>query len=72
MARPTEIGVTFCVSVQPNASHNTVEAHETNTLRVRVTAPPQGEKANDAVVSLLAKTLDVAKSRVRIVRGHSS
>ena len=72
MAGPTEIGVTFCANVRLSASRNTVEAHETGTLRVRVTAPPKDEKANDAVVSLLAKTLDVAKSRGRIVRGHSS
>ena len=41
-------------------------------MRIRVTAPPQDGKANEAVVSLLAKKLGIAKRRVRIVRGHGS
>ena len=39
---------------------------------VRVTAAPEGGKANDAVVALLAKRLRVPKRSVRIVRGHKS
>ena len=39
---------------------------------MRVTAAPEGGKANDAVVALLAKRLGVAKGRVSIVRGHKS
>ena len=41
-------------------------------MHLRVTAPPQGGRANAAVVALLAKTLGVAKSRLQIVRGHGS
>ena len=39
---------------------------------MRVTAAPEDGKANSAVVSLLAKTLGVAKSNVQILRGHGS
>ncbi|MCI0822691.1 MAG: DUF167 domain-containing protein, partial [Chloroflexi bacterium] len=41
-------------------------------VTLRVTAAPEGGKANDAVVALLAKRLGVAKGRVSIVRGHKS
>ncbi|HCP23120.1 MAG TPA: DUF167 domain-containing protein, partial [Dehalococcoidia bacterium] len=41
-------------------------------LRLRVTAPPTGGKANAGVTALIAKSLGVAKSKVQIVRGHSS
>ena len=41
-------------------------------LRVSVTAPPRDGKANAALLELLAGTLGLAKSRLRIVRGHSS
>ena len=37
---------------------------------MRVTAAPEGGKANAAVVALLAKQLKVARGRVRVVRGH--
>ena len=39
-------------------------------MKAYVTAPPEGGKANEAVVAVLAKALGVAKGRVTIVRGH--
>ena len=58
------------VRVQPRAKRDALEAVERQSLKSYVTAPPEGGKANDALVALLAKALGVAKSRVRIVRGH--
>jgi|TARA_B100000809_G_scaffold250291_1_gene282578 uncharacterized protein (TIGR00251 family) len=49
-----------------------VDGFEEGTLRLRVTAPPTEGKANAEVIALLAKTLGVSKSRLEIVRGHSS
>jgi len=61
------------VRVQPRASRNEVIGFDTDgALKVRVTAPPVDGEANRAVIELMAKTLGVAKSRVRIVRGESS
>ena len=39
---------------------------------VRVTAPPEKGRANAAVIALLADALGVAKTSVRITRGHNS
>ena len=41
-------------------------------LKLRVSAVPEDGKANVAVVALIAKTLDVAKSAVSIVGGHTA
>ena len=68
----SETGVTFWVRVQPKASRNQVDGYSADKLRLRVTAPPQAGKANVAVISLLAETLGVPKSRLRIIRGHGS
>lgn len=54
------------------ASRNEVLGYQGDSLRLRVTAPPEGGKANEAVISLLAEALGLVKSRVRIVRGRRS
>lgn len=41
-------------------------------LAVYVTAPADKNKANEALIRLLAKHFDVAPSRVVIIRGHTS
>ncbi|MCI0841354.1 MAG: DUF167 domain-containing protein, partial [Chloroflexi bacterium] len=59
------------IRVQPKAGRNAIEV-AADKVTLRVTAAPEGGKANDAVVALLAKRLGVAKGRVSIVRGHKS
>jgi uncharacterized protein (TIGR00251 family) len=60
------------VRVQPRAGRNEVARARDGTLLVRVTAPPEGGKANDAVRKLIARQLRVGISRVAIVRGAAS
>ena len=60
------------IRVQPKSSRNQVDGFEGDTLRLRVTAPPTDGKANVGAIALLAKTLGVSKSRLEIVKGHSS
>ena len=45
---------------------------EASVLRVRVTAAPRDGEANHAVTGLLAKALDLAPSRVALVRGATT
>ena len=61
----------LAVKVHPRASRNSVEI-DGHRVVVRVTAPPEGGKANDAVVALVAERLGIAKSRVRVAKGHRS
>ncbi len=60
------------VKVHPKARRDSVQVIEGGSLKIDVTAPPEGGKANDAVIALLAKALGVAKSDVEIVRGLRS
>ena len=41
-------------------------------LKVSVTAPPEGGKANAALIALLAKTWRVPKSSLRVVKGEAA
>ncbi|MBI4299341.1 MAG: DUF167 domain-containing protein [Chloroflexi bacterium] len=60
------------VRVHPKSKRNGIELIEGRKLRITVTAPPEEGKANDAVISLLAKRLGVAKGSVQILSGHKS
>jgi uncharacterized protein (TIGR00251 family) len=58
--------------VQPGAGRTAVAGRHGDALKVRVGAPPQGGRANDAVVALLSEVLGVAPASVTIVSGASS
>ena len=59
------------IRVHTRASRNAIEVAG-ERITARVTAAPEGGKANYAVVALLAKRLGVGKRGIRIVRGHKS
>jgi uncharacterized protein len=72
MAQQSRPSASIKVRVQPKASRNQILGYQGDRLRVRVTAPPEGGRANEAIIALLVEALSIAKSRVKIVRGHAS
>jgi uncharacterized protein (TIGR00251 family) len=62
----------FAVRVAPRGSRDAIEGEHAGALRVRVTAPPLEDRANQAVRKLLADCLNVSISAVRIVAGEKS
>jgi uncharacterized protein (TIGR00251 family) len=75
--RLTGQGLRLEILVQPGAGKNEVEgirkgAEGISVLKLRVTTPPEGGKANAAVIKLLAKSLRLPKSAFEIVRGASA
>jgi uncharacterized protein len=56
--------------VVPGAVRAGVVGPHGDAWKVRVTAPPEDGRANDAVVRLLAEALDVPRDAVRLVSGH--
>ncbi len=56
--------------VAPGASRAGVVGRHGDAWKVRVTAPPEDGRANDAVVRLLAETLAVPRTSVSLVSGH--
>ena len=65
----------FQVHVTPKSRTNAVEATRdggATRIRVRVTTAPEGGKANDAVLALLAERLGLARRALRVAGGTTS
>ena len=62
--------VVFSVRVQPRASRNAIEGEWQGALKVRLTAPPMDDRANDALRRLLAEHLEIPVTAVRILSGE--
>ena len=58
------------ITVHPRSKRNELSAAEDGKIRIYVTAAPERGKANEAAISLLADRLGVAKTYIRILRGH--
>ncbi len=63
---------TLHVHVTPKAGRDEIAGWRGGELSVRVTAPPEDGKATAAVCKIVAKSLGVAKSSVRVTRGEVS
>ena len=69
-ADPT--GVLLSIKLQPRASANEIGEALGNELRVKVTAPPVDDAANEALLRLLANRLDCPRSQIELIRGHKA
>ena len=58
--------------VVPGATRSRVVGRHGNAWKVRVTAPPEGGRANDAVIALLADALHVPRRDLELTSGLSS
>ncbi len=65
-------GTLLAVKLQPRASANAIGEALGDELRIKVTAPPVDAAANQALVEMLADRLDCSRSRVELIRGHTS
>jgi uncharacterized protein len=58
--------------VSPGARRPGFAGRHGDAWKVRVAQPPEDGRANEAVLRLLAETLDVPRASVVLVSGHSS
>jgi len=65
-------GVLLSVKVEPRASRNEIGDGQGAELKIKVTAPPVDAAANEAVLRLLADTLDCPRGSVQLIRGGTS
>ena len=68
----TVAGVILPVHAQPGARKNGVTGIHAGRLKVAVTQAPEKGKANQALVTLLAKLFKVKRSQVALVAGETA
>lgn len=64
--------ISFEVIVTPKAARERIGKIHDGALKLYVTVPPEKGKANSAVVSLLARTLDIPLADVKLLSGATS
>ncbi|RED47993.1 DUF167 domain-containing protein [Aestuariispira insulae] len=74
--KPVCDGIHLFLRVTPKASANRLRSVELDgagqaRLKIQVTAPPEGGKANAAVIKLLSKALGIGKTSLRVVSGQT-
>jgi uncharacterized protein len=70
-------GISVALRVTPRGGRDEIDGLETlangrTVIKIRVRAIAEGGEANRAVIELLAKALDVPKSKVRVLSGMTS
>lgn len=69
---PSGDGVRILLKVVPGASRTQFAGLHGDRYRLRVAAPPEGGKANEAAVAFLADRLGVRRRDVFLARGTTS
>ena len=68
----TKNGISFYVKVLPRSAQNLVAGIHDGNLKIKLTAAPVDGKANAALIAFLAKSLNISKNTIAIIRGETS
>lgn len=60
------------VKITPNAHKNEILRWEGNLLVIKIRGVPEKGKVNENLIEFLAKILEILKSQIKIVAGHTS
>ena len=68
----TPNGLRIRLKAVPGASRDAIAGLLADRLKVRVSAPPEGGRANKAIIDLLARALRIHERDIEIVQGATS
>jgi uncharacterized protein (TIGR00251 family) len=60
------------VRAKPGSSRQSISIDDQGTIKISIVSQPEKGKANEEIISFLAKTLSCAKKEIRIISGHTS
>ncbi|MFA6105595.1 MAG: DUF167 domain-containing protein [Patescibacteria group bacterium] len=60
------------VKISPRSSRNEIKKNLDGSLKIYLTSAPVDNKANEALIKMLAEYFEVGKTKIKIVRGRTS
>lgn len=69
---PHADGVILPVRAHPGARKNAITGEHNGALKVSVTQAPENGKANQAIIELLCRVLDLKRSQLELLSGETS
>ena len=64
--------VVLTLHIQPGAKKTEITGPHGDALKLRLAAPPVDGKANEALIDFLSRTLEIPKTAVALVSGHTA
>jgi hypothetical protein len=65
-------GITLKIKVEPRSSRKGIAGIVGNAIKIKLHSPPVGGAANEELVEILSEELDIRKTAIRIIKGHTS
>ncbi len=65
-------GIVLPVRAQPNARRQGIVGEYNGALKVAVNAPPEDGRANQALLDVLCRALDLKRSQLELLSGQTS
>ena len=72
MITPTPDGCTLTLRVHPGARRNAITGTHDGALKISLTTPPTGGRANEALIAFLSERLNIPRARVSLIQGLTS
>lgn len=60
------------IKAVPGASRDTIAGLLGDQLKIRIIAPPEGGKANQAIIGLLCEQLGIPRRQLTLISGHTA
>lgn len=71
MIKETDNGLIIKVKIVPNSSKNDLVL-ENEFIKIKITAQPIENKANQALIEFLSKRFKIPKTKIEILKGNTS
>ena len=68
----TENGIILTIKLTPNSSKNEILGYSNEYIKIKVSAPPNENKANKKLVDFITEYFDTSKSNVSLISGDKS